>query len=303
MGGQVAAKQDVYEIVTNQIIDSLEKGVVPWQRPWKMVGGPRNLNSKRPYRGLNAFLLALAPYSSPFWMTYEGAKKAGGNVKKGEKGTLVVFWKIQKFADPDAKSGFKTVPLLRYYKVWNAEQCENVKLPTTEEVEEFDAIEAAQAVIDEMPDAPSIEFGGDRAYYAPMEDHVQLPKPEQFDTSEAFYATAFHELAHATGNEKRLGRIKDWSMFGSDPYAKEELVAEMASAFICGAAGIAPNIDQSAAYLNGWLARLKNDKKLVISAASQAQKAADFVLGNIREETDGESATADSTPTAEAVAA
>lgn len=288
-----SAKLDVYEMVTNRIIEALEKGVVPWQKPWTALGGPKNLQSKRPYRGLNTFLLALAPYTSPYWTTFKAAKAAGGSVKKGEKGTIVVFWKIFEVDDPQTKSGKKKIPLLRYYTVFNTDQCEGLKVPKTKVID-FNPIDAAQSVIDEMPEAPSINFGGDRAYYSPMTDEVQLPLPEMFDSETPYYQTAFHELAHSTGHEKRLHRIKKWEGFGSEPYAQEELVAEMTAAMVLGSIGLEPLVDSSAAYIDGWLSKMKNDKKFVLSAASQAQKAADFIMGKNFEKTedsDSESST------------
>jgi antirestriction protein ArdC len=281
----LAAKTSVYDIVTERIMEALEQGIVPWQRPWTSQGGPRNLNSKRPYRGINAFLLALSNYSSPFWTTYEGAKKAGGNVKKGEKGTIVVWWNIFEVEDTNAKGQkvTKKVAAPRYYRVWNSEQCEGVTVPEIKKGE-FDVDEAAQVIIDDMPDAPTISFGGDRAYYAPLTDDVQLPTPESFKSTTSYYATAFHELVHSTGHSSRLARVKDWTGFGSDPYAKEELVAEMGAAMLCGMAGLEAEYDNNAAYIQSWLRKLNQDKRLVFQAASAAQKAADFILNREAEE-------------------
>jgi len=273
-----AAKLDVYEMVTDRIVAALEKGIVPWQKPWASLGGPRNLQSKRPYRGLNAFLLGLSSYTSPYWTTFKAAKAAGGSVKKGEKGTIVVFWKVNEYDDPQAKNGKKKVPMLRYYTVFNVEQCEGLTVPEST-LPDFEPVEEAQRVIDEMPNAPVINFGGDQAYYSPMSDEIQLPIPEVFESSEAFYQTSFHELAHSTGHESRLHRVTDWTMFGSEPYAKEELVAEMTAAMVLGTIGLEPQVDASAAYIDGWLARLKSDKKFVMQAAGQAQKAAHHILG------------------------
>lgn len=283
-----SAKLDVYDMVTDRIIEALEKGIVPWQKPWTSLGGPRNLQSKRPYRGLNAFLLGLSRYSSPYWTTYKAAKAAGGSVKKGEKGTIVVFWKILEVDDAYAKNGKKKIPLLRYYTVFNTEQCEGLKVPDSK-LPEFIPIDEAQRVIDEMPDAPNMWYGGDRAFYSPIQDEIQMPVKQAFNTSESFYQTAFHELAHSTGHSSRLGRITDWTGFGSEPYAQEELVAEMSAAMVLGTIGLEPMVDSSAAYINGWLAKLKNDKKFVLKAASQAQKAADFILGVTFEKEDSTS--------------
>ena len=289
-----SAKLDVYDMVTDRIISALEKGVVPWQKPWQSIGGPRNLQSKRPYRGLNAFLLALMPYKSPYWTTFRAAKAAGGSVKKGEKGTIVVFWKIMEVDDPQAKNGKKKIPLLRYYTVFNVEQCEGLTIPD-DKIPEFDPIEEAQNVIDSMQNAPQINFGGNRAFYAPLDDEVTLPFPEMFESREAYYQTAYHELAHSTGHESRLHRVKDWSRFGSEPYAQEELVAEMSAAMVLGTIGLEPCVDESAAYIDGWLGRLKNDKKLVLKAASQAQKAADYILGAVEDKEDEDSASSSTT--------
>jgi len=239
----LAASKDVYEIVTNKIIEALEKGTVPWHQPWKSIGGPRNLQSKRPYRGINAFLLSMSSFSSPFWTTFKGAAQNNAIVKKGEKGTLVVFWRIIKVDDPQAKGGKKNIPLLRYYTIFNVDQLEAldktkpIKLPKQEELEEFDAIEDAEAVVKGyLSTDGDLTFGegGNRAFYRPSEDKVMVPNRKQFDDAEGFYATVFHEFVHATGQDTRLGRVKDWSNFGTDPYAKEELVAEMGSAMIAG---------------------------------------------------------------------
>lgn len=276
----MAAKPNVYEIVTERIIEALEKGCVPWHQPWSNVGGHRNLNSKRPYRGINAFLLAMSPYSSPFWTTYKGAQRAGGNVKQGEKGTIVVFFKPLVVDDDKNPGKQKTIPLLRYYRVWNIEQCEGIKAPTQKELVEHDAIEAAQTVIDDLHGDPEINFGGNRAYYNPASDKIQLPQMKQFESAEAFYSTAFHELVHATGHKDRLGR-QNWSeaFFGNESYSKEELVAEMGAAMVCGTVGIETQIPASAAYIKSWLKVFKGDQKFLINAASQAQKAADYLLG------------------------
>jgi antirestriction protein ArdC len=284
----LAAKADVYEIVTNKIIESLEKGTVPWHQPWKTVGGPRNLQSKRPYRGINAFLLGMLPYSSPFWTTYKGAAANNAVVRKGEKGTLVVFWRVLEVDDPQAKDGKKRIPMLRYYTVFNVEQLDPldptqpIKLPKQEELDEFDAIEDAEKVVtDFLATDGNLKFveGGNRAFYRPADDKVTVPNRKQFEDSESFYATTFHEFVHATGHESRLGRVKDWANFGSDPYAKEELVAEMGAAMVSGTIGIDARAETSAGYIASWLKVLKDDKKFVVSAGAQAQKAADLILG------------------------
>lgn len=277
--------EDIYNIITDRIIELLEEGVVPWSKCWSSPAGgvPQNFISKKPYRGINAFLLAFAPYQSPYWMTFKQAKDLGGSVKKGEKSTLVVFWKLLKKTEDGEE---KSIPLLRYYRIFNLEQCDipEDKIPETQQVEEFDndPLEQCEAVVSQMKDCPEIRHEGFRAYYKPSVDQVTMPEREHFHDSEAYYATLFHELSHSTGHKSRLNRdgIKSISAFGSEDYSKEELIAEMSSSFLCGACGIENStIERSAAYLQSWLKVLKSDSKMIIQAAGKAQKSADFILG------------------------
>lgn len=297
--GNGKTTDQIYQEVTNTIIAALEQGTVPWHRPWRVDGGVHmNLKNKRAYRGVNQFLLdfsaSLAGYRSPYWLTFKQAQELGGSVRKGEKSTLVVFWKILTVDKRDTAGNVVTddtgrivktkIPLLKYYRVFNVEQCDGIpedKIPVMEKPEDFNPIEAAQAIIDLMPKRPEIHHRGGRAFYRPASDEVTLPEPEQFDSPEHYYLTAYHELVHSTGHEDRLHRVKDWTMFGSDPYAKEELVAEMGAAMLAGFAEInMPTVENSAAYIASWLKRFKDDKKLVVQAASKAQQAADFILGD-----------------------
>lgn len=283
----------IYTMVTDRIVKALEEGTVPWQRPWRVEGGVhKNLVSKKGYRGVNQFLLDLtamsAGYSSPWWMSYKQAGELGGNVKKGEKATVVVFFKPIKVKtderDENGKEVLRTIPLLRYYRVFNVEQTEGIpaeKIPQVKaEDPEFTPIEQAEKVIAEMPNRPTFSHGGDRAYYMPSTDAVRLPKPEKFDAPEHYYSTAFHEFVHSTGHKSRLARIKDWTGFGSDPYAREELVAEMGAAMLDSVVGIEnTTADNSAAYIASWIKRFQEDKKLLVQAGSKAQAAADYILG------------------------
>lgn len=260
----------------------MAEGVVPWRKPWSGVA-PANLVTKKPYRGINHLILSCAPYSSPWWLTYKQAKRLGGHVKKGEKSTIVIFWKfIEK--EKEAEDGTiekATIPLLRYYRVFNAEQCELPDGVVPETNRAFRDIREAEAIVANMPDKPKMTFGGDRAYYSNMLDLVNVPVKQAFAKEEEFYATLFHELVHSTGNEKRLGRkeLMAGAMFGDCDYSKEELVAELGSAFLCAKAGIDNSIiENSAAYIKSWLAALKNDPKMLVHAAGKAQQAADYIL-------------------------
>ena len=286
-------EMDIYAIVTEKIINLLEQGIVPWRRPWTSAGLPRNLVSKKPYRGINHFLLSASKYVSPFWLTMRQANELGGHIRKGEESTVVVFWKVDDAKqstedldneETDAKARRRF--LLRYYRVFNLEQCELPqavldKLPKIE-THEHDPIEAAERIIAAMPNPPEIQHAGSKAFYSPITDRITLPPRELFASAEEYYATALHETVHSTGHQKRLARegICEVAPFGSAVYSKEELCAEMGAAYLCAEAGISTAvIENQAAYVAGWLKKLRDDRKLLIHAAAQAQHAADYILG------------------------
>lgn len=277
-----------YEAVTARIVEALERGTVPWRKPWNESPLPVNAVSNRPYRGVNVFLLGMGMFRDYRWLTFKQAKQLGGHVREGERSMLAVFWKPIGLDRTDPETGEvrqDRVPLLRYYHVFNAEQCEGLRLPALPSPE-ADApalrIERAEALVRDMPDPPTIREGGSSAWYSPGEDLIQVPSLRDFRSSDAFYATLFHELGHATGHERRLNRtgVTGTIRFGSEDYGREELVAELASAFLCGHAGLDNSLEaNSAGYIAGWLGAIRADPKAVVVAAAQAQRAADFVLG------------------------
>ena len=210
-------KTDAYQVVTDRILGLLEEGVVPWQKPWN--GGesaPRNLVSKREYRGVNVFLLHAMMFESPFWLTFKQAHSLGGHVKKGEKACPVVFWKWLEVDDKNtgARPGetntkAKRVPMLRCYSVFNVTQCDGLegKIPVVAwEPREHDTVEAAERILLGMPKAPTVKTGQAAAFYRPADDQVGMPSLERFDTAEDYYSTLFHELTHSTGHVSRLNR-------------------------------------------------------------------------------------------------
>jgi antirestriction protein ArdC len=273
----------VYSIVTEQVIKLLESGTVPWRRPWQ-TAPPCNLISQKEYRGINTFLLAASGMPSKYWLTYAQAAKLGGHVKAGEHGSTVVFWNIgEEKLNPSTGKLSKPV-LLRYYKVFNLSQTEGIaaKLGLAEQsAKPVPDIEACESLVAAMPSAPRLKLS-DRASYSPSADVVAMPPKSVFNSSEGYYATLFHELTHSTGHASRIGRegIEESNSFGSELYSKEELIAEMGSALLCGVTGIAPaTLENSAAYLRSWISVLKGDSKLLVTAASQAQKAADYIQG------------------------
>lgn len=277
----MANKSIAYKVITDKIIEILEQGTVPWHKPWTGSDEAMNLISKKTYRGVNHFLLNITPYSCPFWATIKQINQQGGKVKKGERSMPVVFWKwIEKQNDETGES--EQFPFLRYYRVFNLQQTEGLTIPEPENVEEryFNPIEKCEEIVAKMPNKPVIQHKAQSAWYRPPEDLINIPKPETFLSDEEYYSTLFHELAHSTGHITRLGRptLNDMSMFGTTNYSKEELVAEMAAAMLCGITHIVnKTIDNSASYIQGWLNKLRNDTKLVVQSASQAQKAADYI--------------------------
>ena len=277
---------NVYEIVTAEIIAKLEAGNCPWKKPWNTTA-PKNLVSQKEYRGINTFLLSASGFPSPYWLTYAQAVKLGGNVKKGEHGHIVVFWNVGTERIYFKKDGTEKTGkpfLLRYYRVFNLSQTEGIqsKLGIVDaDSKPVPSIGACDTLLANMPDRPAIK-ASDRAWYRPSTDEIGIPDKSVFHSSEAFYATLFHELTHSTGHASRVGRegVEILNTFGSETYSKEELIAEMGSAMLCGVTGIAPVIiENSAAYLRSWISVLKGDSKLIVTAASAAQKACDYIRG------------------------
>jgi len=275
-----------YDVINSRIMELLEQSVIPWKKPWNAQSNyPKNLISGRKYQGVNVFMLACSEFSSQWWLTYNQVQSKNGHVIKGSKSTPVIFWKWldRKDAPTEGDNGTNgKIPMLRFYSVFNIEQTEGITHPPAEETHNiFDPVTSAENIIANMPLRPDIRYGGGRAYYSPSLDYVQLSHQHTFDTIEHYYNTLFHELSHATGHANRLGRkgVTETSYFGSHEYSKEELVAEMGAAFLCGHAGIEnTTLENSAAYIQGWLKALKNDKTLLIQAGGMAQKAADYVL-------------------------
>ena len=279
------AKQNVYEVITARIIEQLEKalagegGCIPWRKPWNAkTGWPRNLISGKPYQGINVFLLSSQRYESPYWLTYRQAEQRGASVNRGEKSTPVIFW---SFTEKEQEDGtIKKVGFLRYYSVFNVAQIsglENVPAPEVVATDEDQALTAAAGIVANMPNCPEIKHGFTQACYVPSSDEVRMPSPANFHNSGGYFATLFHELTHSTLHESRLNRkVQPLELERS----KEELCAEIGASFLCATAGIenAELEENTAAYIVSWLKALKNDPKMVIMAAAQAQKAAGYIL-------------------------
>lgn len=282
------ARVDLYQQVTDLIVTELEKGVAPWVRPWRSQTGvasglPHNGYTRRPYRGVNVWVLVLHAaargFDDPRWFTLRQANLLGSRIKKGEKATLVAFWKDLTVADHDPVTGIrseKTIPLLRAYPVFNAVQCEGV--PVLERpTEKAPELRNSELVAFLERTTARVKHGGDMAFYSSAADHIQMPAPIAFISEENYWSTMLHELTHWTGHGSRLDRDLT-NRFGTMGYAAEELVAELGSAYLCAELGVHGDL-RHPEYLGSWLKGFKDDKRAFFRASSLAQRAADFVLG------------------------
>ncbi len=276
-------KKDVYEMVTDRIIEQLEQGVIPWQKPWGgVIDGAYNRISKKPYSLLNQMLLQ----HSGEYATFKQWSELGGHIRKGEKSEIVVFWKLQPYEDEnaDGEKIIKQIPLLRYYNVFHVSQVDGVEAKELD-LNEFEPIEEAERIKTEYMTREHLkilEKLTDKAFYSPEFDYIQVPCKEQYRNVEEFYSTLFHEMVHSTGYKTRLDRedVKDCMYFGSENYSKEELTAELGSAFLVNLLGIETknSFRNSSAYIQGWLGRLRGDKKFIVSASSKAEKAVKYIM-------------------------
>lgn len=281
---------DLYEAVTRRIVAALEAGTPPWIQPWGSHPAdpyPMNLATGRPYRGVNVLLLNLQAHGCGYarnrWMTYRQALAIGAHVRKGETGTPVVLFKLKEVGAagerPESEDTPRRVyPLLRTFVVFNAEQIEGLPpdlLPESIEPRQWSPLEAAERLLDAS--GAEIHYGGSKAFYVPSQDRIQLPPRSAFAGESAFYATALHELTHWTGHPERCNRPL-LPRQAIEAYAFEELVAEMGAAFLCAHCGLPARLEH-ASYIESWLRALREDRRLIFTAAARAQAAADHVLG------------------------
>jgi antirestriction protein ArdC len=301
---------DIATIVTSKIIEGLNKNICPWTKPWMdaSIGGvPQNYNSKREYHSSNRLLLTMIMmekgYKFNYWVTYKGAKDLGGNVKRGESGCPITFWKFveRKKVDDNGDEQTKKIPFLRMFKVFNVEQCEGIEMPKptkVKKVAKLKPIKDAEKIVkayDEREEKLSIKIQtSNKAYYSPSNDLIVVPTMRQAvekakkvgqtanDGKQHFYSTLFHEMVHSTGIEGRCNRkgVAEVNFFGDHEYSKEELVAEIGSAILSFKSGLTSErvLDNTTAYCKGWAKKLKSDPKMIIWAGGQAEKGADYIL-------------------------
>lgn len=289
-------RSDVYARVTARIVSDLEAGVRPWFKPWRCTAptASRPLrHNGTPYRGINVVLLWIEAFQrgfgSPTWMTYKQAQQLGGQVRKGESGSLVVYADRYTKTDTEA-DGIETaheIAFMKGYTVFNLDQIDglqpeqNINEGTNSLPPDVETFFAQTGAI--------FEHGGDRAFYSPLHDKIRLPKPEAFVSARSYAATKAHELIHWTGHTSRLARDFGGKRFGDAGYAIEELVAELGAAFICADLAITPEVQPDhAPYVASWLQTLNNDKRLIFTAAAHAQRAADFLHALLQNGTDNQ---------------
>ena len=272
---------DIYAEVTARIMEQMEQGIIPWEKPWIACGKAVSHATGKAYSLLNQMLLGRPGE----YLTFKQCQEAGGKVKKGEKASMVVFWKFIEQEDEETGEK-KEVPFLRYYNVFHIDQCEGITAKHTTKTAFPDGaatLEAAQEIIYDYLGREGVKLSheeGDRAFYRPATDEVVLPIRKQFISTAEYYSTVFHELTHSTGHPKRLNRLSKPSFFGTQDYSKEELVAEIGAAALVNHVGLetSSSLRNNAAYLQNWLKVLKDDKRFIVSAAGRAEKAVNLIL-------------------------
>jgi antirestriction protein ArdC len=274
------SRSEIENKVTDAIIAALESGTAPWTKPWTGADDrPRSLSTKKLYRGINVLILDVAStlggFSSPWWGTFKQIKALGGHVRKGEKSTAIVFWKVIEIEE---RGETKKLPMLRSFNVFNADQAEGLDLDVEEKGEPVSVDQAVESVVEGYEDGPEIRHRrGDKAFYTPSVDAITLPEMDQFKGEAEYISTLFHEMVHSTGHSSRLDRFEPNQTFGCEGYAREELVAEMGAAMLAATSGVAVEVENSASYIANWLKVLKDDRSMLIKAAQQAQKAVDRI--------------------------
>lgn len=294
--GKAGAQQnEIYQRVTDIIIERLSHGKIPWKKPWGSSEFlPKNYATNRPYNGFNALLLSFA-YEQPFYLTFHQVKELGGTVKKGSKSLPVIYYdRLYRMKETGAKishdlakalspADYNTIAYLKYYNVFNVSQIEGIDFVLPEmPSNQHEVLDNCEQIIARMPNRPKLEHGGGQACYIPMMDKVQMPHKANFHKAEGYYQTFFHELVHSTGHASRLNRkeVVEPNKFGTVNYSKEELVAELGACFLMSKADSLSEfeVENSTAYIQSWIKVLKDDPKFILEASGKASRAAEYIL-------------------------
>ncbi|MCB9249389.1 MAG: DUF1738 domain-containing protein [Ignavibacteriales bacterium] len=263
-------KSELYNRINNQILEKLNEGVIPWKKSWK-EGIPSNLISRKAYHGINFLSLSLRDFASPYYLTFYQCKQRGGSIKSGEKSSMVVYYKLMDIAENE--NDRRVIPFIRYSNVFNLTQTDLDTAALDKPV-----ILSCESILDNMITKPIIKNNISRCYYSVSEDYISLPRITDFNTSEEYYSSLFHEVIHWTGHKNRLNR-PSISEFDNEQYCYEELIAETGASFLSALCGISPSvIDNQAAYINGWIKLSKEKELLFAQAAIDAQKAVSYIL-------------------------
>ena len=272
---------DIYTAVTDRIIAQMEQGSIPWKKPWIANAKAISHTTGKAYSLLNQMLLGRPGE----YITFKQCQEAGGHIRKGEKASMVVFWKWIEQEDEETGEK-KEVPFLRYYNVFHIDQCEGITAKhstATAFPDGAEVLEAAQEIIYDYLCREGVKLShveGDKAFYRPSTDEVVLPIRKQFVSTAEYYSTVFHELTHSTGHPSRLNRLSKPTFFGTEDYSKEELVAEIGASALVNHVGLetTSSLRNNSAYIQNWLSVLKNDKRFIVSAAGKAEKAVNLIL-------------------------
>jgi len=295
---KTSSRTDVYQMVTDLIIEKLESGIVPWKQPWNDYGPAVNYISRKPYQGINQLILN-GLHAKPFYLTFKQANDLGGHIRKGAKSIPVVYWNFlyrdkennrrvdASKIDAIPKDNLIKTVFLKYYRVFNIADVQQIQfdLPEINMNPDNLPIEQCERLLANMNDCPRIKHNENQAFYHPVYDYINMPPIELFKSAELYHSVLHHELIHFTGHAKRLNRFEydGINSFNSSNYSKEELIAEIGAAFLNNHCGILNDdtLTDSSAYIQGWLKKLKNDKKFIIEASGKAQKAVDYIIGDI----------------------
>ncbi len=290
------SNEQIHKIITDKLIEKIKSGKLNWKKGWNpALGMPCNYISKNPYRGFNMLITMFDDYSSNYYVTEKQISDLGGKLKEGEKGnyTPITYWNLKQIsiAVKDEETGEvikykrKTIPCLRFFQLYNAEQTEGIEFKKME-LNDFGTIDYIEKTVENMPEKPQIKNGKGSAYYSPSFDYIGMPEKGTFHSLEKYYSTLFHELIHSTGHTSRLNRatVMGGIFKSHDQYSFEELIAEFGAAFLNANFGIATTASEenSAAYLQSWAKKLKEDPRLLYKAAGSAQKALDYILSRVK---------------------